>query len=147
MLGSRGWKIQMSVLGTSPYHNPHLFSYAVNVHEQCEFGHISIQERGSSVSSTAATVNFLHSKYQCLQAVRSSTSLRKWGAELGWWQSRDKRQCSPPQLLLFHLSHPMAYELPSSPESSRAIFPGNVHHRSFIGLGSQPCSLESGTFF
>lgn len=64
MLGSRERKFQMSVLDTGLYHNPHLFSYTVNVHELHELGHISIQERGSSVSSTAATPNFLPPKYQ-----------------------------------------------------------------------------------
>lgn len=77
MLGSREWKIQISILDTRHYHNPHLFSYPVNVHELYEVGHISIQESDSSVFSIAATVNFLHPKHQCLQAVRSSTSLGK----------------------------------------------------------------------
>lgn len=58
--------------------------------------------------------------------VRSSTSLRNQGAGPGWWQS------SPPQLLLLYLSHPMAHKFPSSCESSRATFWGNVHRRSFI---------------
>lgn len=132
MLGSRDWKIEMSVLDTRPYHNPYLFSYPVHVHELYEVGHVSIQERGSSVSSIVATVNFLHPKYQCLQVVSSFRSLRKQGAGLGWWQNRDMRQCSPPQLLLFYLSHPTAYKLPSSLESSRATFSGIVQCRSFI---------------
>jgi len=69
----------MSVLDTRPCHNPHLFSYAVSVHEFYEVGHISIQERVSSVSSIVATVNFLCPEYQRLQVVRSSTSVRKEG--------------------------------------------------------------------
>lgn len=51
----------------------------MNVHELYEVGHVSIQDRGSSVCFIAAIVNFLHPKYQCLQVVRSIRSLRKSG--------------------------------------------------------------------
>lgn len=77
----------MSVLDTRPYHTPHLFSYPVNAHELYEVGHVSIQERGSSVSSIAATVNFLHPKYQHLQVVRSRAGVvctsQKTGSSAG----------------------------------------------------------------
>lgn len=62
-----------------------------------------------SLCISAATVNFLHHKHQCLQVAESSTSLRTQGAGAGWWWSRDTRQYTPPQLLLFYLSHPTVY--------------------------------------
>lgn len=126
ILGSREWKIQMSTLDTNPDHNHHLFSYSVNMRLDT-----SAFKRGSYVLPSAATVNFLHYKYQCLQVTGSSTSLRTQGVGQGWWRSRDTRQCTPPQLLLFYLSHPMVYRLLSSLESSRTTFSGTIHSRSF----------------
>lgn len=64
---SRDWKIQMTVLDSRLHCNPHLFSYPVNVHGVHEVGHISIQERGSPVTSIAATVNSLHPKYKAFR--------------------------------------------------------------------------------
>lgn len=62
MPGSRAWKIQMRL-----YHNPRVFSYPVNVHKAHEVGQMSIQERGSPVSSVAATVNLIHPEYNAFK--------------------------------------------------------------------------------
>lgn len=121
ILGSREWKIQMSTLNTSPDHNHHLFSYSVDVHEL----HTSIQERFPLYLCS-------HSEFSLPQIPMPSSGReiyisQKAGSKAGLVVE----QCTPPQLLLFYLSHPMAYRLHSSLESSRATFSGNINCRSF----------------
>lgn len=56
----------------------------------------------SSLCISAAPVNFLYHKYQCLQVAERFTSLRRQGARLGWWWSSVHRHsfcsftCSTP---------------------------------------------------